>query len=506
MKFHSILKEKMWESLRSVLPLVLVIFLLCFTLTPLDTGVFLSFLLGSVLLVLGIGLFTLGADVAMTPIGDYVGARMAKSKKIWVVILLSFFVGVLITISEPDLQVLAEQVPSIDNWTLILSVAGGVGAFLMLAMLRVLFGIKLKYLLIAFYAVCFVLAMFVPPTFWAIAFDAGGVTTGPMTVPFIMTLGVGVSAIRQDNANHDDSFGFVALSSVGPIMAVLILGLVFGVNDVELPSVTPPQVADSQELLLNYLAELPHYLWEVVLALLPIGALFFLMQAIVSPLSKKSLLKIGVGLVYTLIGLVLFLTGANVGFFPAGRLMGEILGKLDFSWIAVPIGMILGYCVVSAEPAIKVLEHQVEEVTAGAIPRRALSLSLSIGVSLSVGMAVLRAMTGWSVMYFLAPGYCIAILLTFFCDKTFTAIAFDSGGVASGPMTATFLLALSMGVCTASGGNPVTDAFGMVAMVAMTPLITIQVLGVVYQHKLKKAKSHVEVPSVTTPDEDVIDL
>ncbi len=506
MQAKNLLKEKMWESLRSVLPLVLVIFLLCFTLTPMSSGAFLSFLFGTVLLVVGMGLFSLGAEIAMTPIGDYVGAQMAKTKKIWVIILLSFFVGALITISEPDLQVLAEQVP-IDNWTLILSVAGGVGAFLVLAMLRVLFTIPLKYMLIVFYIGAFVLAGFVDPSFWAIAFDSGGVTTGPMTVPFIMAMGIGVSSIRSDKSDTDDSFGFVALCSVGPIVAVLILGLIFGVKGVDDGAALPNIIENSREMVTLYLEALPDHLVEVVIALLPIAVLFLIMQAIVAPLSRRSLAKIGMGLLYTLIGLVLFLTGANVGFIPAGQEIGKMMGTWEYNWLAVPIGMILGYCVVSAEPAIQVLEAQVEEVTAGSIPKKALSLSLSLGVSLSVGIAVLRAITGISVMYFLVPGYCLALLLTFFCDKTFTAIAFDSGGVASGPMTATFLLALSQGLCAATpGGNPVTDAFGVVAMVAMTPLITIQILGVVYKYQLKRAKSEShELPTIV-PDEEIIDL
>lgn len=506
MPTRNLFRAKVAEAVKSVLPIALVILLLCFTITPMPSGVFLSFLLGTVLLVVGMGLFSLGSEIAMTPMGDYVGAQMAKSRKILLVVILSFFVGALITISEPDLQVLAEQVPSIDNGVLIISVAAGVGAFLALAVLRVIFGIRLRYMLLGFYILAFVLALFVNPSFWAVAFDSGGVTTGPMTVPFIMTLGVGVSAIRSEKAETNDSFGYVALCSVGPIVAVLVLGLVYSAGAGDSAPTILPEILDSRDLGLEYLRELPHYLKEVAVALLPIAAMFFLMQAIVSPLNKRSLAKIGMGLIYTLVGLVLFLTGANVGFMPAGRLIGEALGSFDFNWIAIPIGMVLGYCVVSAEPAIHVLEQQVEEVTAGAIPKKALSLSLSIGVSVSVGLALLRALTGWSIMYFLVPGYLIAMVLTFFCSDTFTAIAFDSGGVASGPMTATFLLALSMGVCNAVGGNIVTDAFGVVAMVAMTPLITIQILGVVYAIKLRRAKAVTRPEAQLPPDEEIIDF
>ena len=500
----SVLKEKMREALSSVLPLALVILLLCFTVTPLASGVFLGFLAGCFLLVVGIGLFSLGSEMAMTPMGDYMGAGMAKSKKLIVIILMSFCIGALITISEPDLQVLAQYVPSVGTWTLILSVAAGVGAFLVIAMLRVLFGIRLRYLLLVFYIIVFGLSFFVPNTFWAIAFDSGGVTTGPMTVPFIMTLGVGISSIRSDKEGKNDSFGFVALCSVGPIMAVLVLGLIFGTQGGELTDLTPVEFADSREMILAYIHALPDYLLEMVKALAPISVLFFLYQWIHSPVSKERAIRILVGLLYTLAGLTLFLTGANVGFMPAGYRIGEVLGAKPYAFVLIPIGVIIGYFIVAAEPAVQVLEHQVEEVTAGAIPKKALSFALGAGVGISVGIAMLRALTGVSIMYFLAGGYFIALLLTFFTDDVFSSIAFDSGGVASGPMTATFLLALSMGVTTARGGNILTDAFGMVAMVAMTPLISIQILGVIYRIKLRRAQAE---PAAAEPIvETIIDF
>lgn len=500
----SVLKGKMREALVSVLPLALVILILCFTVVPLGAGVFLGFLAGCFLLIVGIGLFSLGSEMAMTPMGDYMGAGMAKSKKLIVIILMSFCIGALITISEPDLQVLATYVPSVGTWTLILSVAAGVGAFLVIAMLRVLFGIRLRYLLLVFYLIVFVLSFFVPKSFWAIAFDSGGVTTGPMTVPFIMTLGVGISSIRSDRGGKNDSFGFVALCSIGPIMAVLVLGLVFGTHGGEIPDLTPVEFADSREMILAYVHALPDYLLEMLKALAPISVLFFLYQWIHSPISQERAIKIIVGLLYTLAGLTLFLTGANVGFMPAGYRIGEMLGAKPYAFILIPIGVVIGYFIVAAEPAVQVLEHQVEEVTAGAIPKKALSFALGAGVGISVGIAILRALTGISIMYFLAGGYFVALLLTFFTDDVFSSIAFDSGGVASGPMTATFLLALSMGVTTARGGNILTDAFGMVAMVAMTPLISIQILGVIYRIKLRRAQAE---PATMEPIvETVIDF
>lgn len=483
---YTILKEKWKEALLSVLPVTVIVLLLSLTVAPLSVSVFLSFLFGFVFLVIGMGLFTLGAETAMTPMGEYVGTHMTKSKKIWLIVLLSFFVGILITVSEPDLQVLSTYAPSIDATVLIWSVGVGVGAFLVLAMLRILFAIKLRVLLIASYAIAFTLAVFVNPDFWPIAFDAGGVTTGPMTVPFIMALGVGVSAVRSDKDTEADSFGLVALCSVGPIMAVLFLGLVLQPEG-DFTEFVLSNAADSRELGLSFFAAIPHSMKEVAVALLPITGFFFVYQLFAGRLSGKQIYKILVGVGYTFVGLTLFLTGVNVGFMPAGYTLGGFLAGSSFKILILPIGVLIGYFIVAAEPAVQVLQKQVEEITAGAIPRRALGITLGIGVAISVGLAMIRVLTGISILYFLAPGYLIALVLTFFVPEIFTSIAFDSGGVASGPMTATFLLPFAMGACTALGGNIVTDAFGVVAMVAMTPLIAIQLLGIVYQIKLRRS-------------------
>ena len=501
-KNKTILKEKLIESAKSVLPISAIVLLLCFTVAPIDISAFTSFIFGSALLIFGISLFTLGAETSMTPMGEYVGAQMTRSKKIWLIVILSFLVGVMITMSEPDLQVLATYVPSINpSFLLILFVSVGVGAFLVIAMLRILFGIKLKYLLLGFYIVAFAMALFVDSDFWSVAFDSGGVTTGPMTVPFIMALGVGVSSIRSDSQETNDSFGLVSLCSVGPIIAVLILGLIYNPESSGGIGFEISRLESSRELGWNYLINFPHYIVEVSKAVLPIVAFFFVYQALTKPLSKKRLLKILIGLLYTFVGLVLFLTGANVGFMPAGYLIGSGLGVSSISFIVIPIGMIIGFFIVAAEPAVQVLQAQVEEVTSGAIPKKALAFALEIGVAISVGIAMLRSLTGIPIMYFLIPGYVIAFVLTFFVPDIFTSIAFDSGGVASGAMTTTFLLPFAIGVCEASGNNIATDAFGTVAMVAMTPLIAIQILGVVYKVRIRKIKE------VTSPSlEEIIDM
>ena len=502
------LREKLLEALQAVLPIVAIVLVLCFTIAPVSPSILLCFLLGAVLIVVGIMFFTLGAEMSMTPMGERVGAVLTRSRKLPVILGVGFLLGVLITISEPDLQVLANQVPFIPNQTLIFSVAAGVGLFLTVAFLRMLLGVALPPLLV------FVLAAFVPREFLAVAFDSGGVTTGPMTVPFIMALGVGVSAIRGDRHAADDSFGLVALCSVGPILAVLILGIAFRASDSTYIPPVLPEVSDSVELWQLFHEGLPEYIKEIASSLLPIVVMFGVFQAVALRLDKRTLGRIAVGLAYTYVGLVLFLTGANVGFMPAGNYLGQVLTGQSYRWVIIPIGMLIGYFIVKAEPAVYVLNKQVEEVTDGAISAQAMGMALSAGVSISVGLAMVRVLTGISILWFLIPGYAVAIGISFVVPKLFTAIAFDAGGVASGPMTATFLLPLAQGACVAVGGNIVTDAFGVVAMVAMTPLITVQLMGLAAQLKTgRRRAARAAAPALAGvaayadwPDDDIIEL
>ena len=496
------LREKLLEALQAVLPIVAIVLVLCFSIAPVSPSILLCFLLGAAMIIVGIMFFTLGAEMSMSPMGERVGAVLTRSRSVPLIIGVGFALGFLITISEPDLQVLANQVPSIPNMTLILSVAAGVGFFLVVAFLRMLLGIALPKLLVVFYGLIFVLAAFVPKEFLAVAFDSGGVTTGPITVPFIMALGVGVAAIRSDRHAADDSFGLVALCSVGPILAVLLLGILFRASDSAYVPPILPDVGDSVELWQLFHVSLPTYFKEIATSLLPIVLMFGVFQLVALKLDRRTLGRIGVGLAYTYIGLVFFLTGANVGFIPAGNYLGQVLAGQAFRWLLVPIGMLIGYFIVKAEPAVYVLNKQVEEVTDGAISAGTMGAALSAGVSLSVGLAMVRVLTGISILWFLIPGYAFAIGISFVVPKLYTAIAFDAGGVASGPMTATFLLPFAMGACEALGGNIVTDAFGIVAMVAMTPLITIQLLGLAYQYRLKHTQP-VETPA---EDEEIIEL
>lgn len=500
------LTAKLKESLTSVLPITAIVLILNFTVAPMTGGTVALFLVGALLLIVGMALFALGADIAMMPMGENIGSHLTKTRKLGILIVVALLMGIAITMAEPDLQVLADQVPSVPNMVLVLAVAIGVGIFLVLALLRIVFQKKLAVILIIAYALVFGLAVFTSEDFLAVAFDSGGVTTGPITVPFILALGVGVAAVRGGKNAQDDSFGLVAICSVGPILAVMIMGMVFNSSGGFAADLSLPQVNNAADLLHAFGEAFPEFFRDVGIALAPIVVFFAIFQVLFLKLPKWQLIKMAIGIGYTYFGLVLFLTGVNVGFMPVGNYLGTQIGALEYSWILIPLGMVMGFFVVMAEPAVHVLNTQVEEITVGAISKRSMLMSLSIGVAVSVGLAMIRVITGASIWYFLVPGYVIALGLSFFVPKIFTAIAFDSGGVASGPMTATFLLPFAMGACASLGGNMLTDAFGIVAMVAMTPLVTIQVLGLYYRIKTKNGTALHPAPAAQPEEEEIIDL
>jgi len=493
------LKEKTLESLSAVLPITMIVLIISVIFVPMEIGTIAMFLVGVLMLIIGMGFFQLGAEMSMTPIGEGIGVQISKSQKIIMVIISVFAIGAIITVAEPDLQVLAGQVPAIPSNLLIWTVAIGVGLCLTVAVLRILFKVSLSTILMVLYAGIILLSLVVPSDFVPVAFDSGGATTGPITVPFILAMGVGLASVRSDKNASDDSFGLVGISSIGPILAVLLLGLFYNTGST---SYTPTDIASvltTQDVVREFLHALPHYAWEVLVSLLPIVAMFIIFQLASRRYQRKERTRICVGFVYTYIGLVLFLTGVNVGFAPVGSLLGGSMAASRFKWLLIPIGMLIGYFVVKAEPAIQVLNHQVESVTKGAISQSAMNLCLSIGVAVSVGLAMLRSITGISIYWIIIPGYVIALVLSRIVPKIFVGIAFDSGGVASGPMTSTFLLPLCIGVCEAVGGNIMADAFGVVALVAMTPLIAVQIMGVVY--KIKERKIAVdELPAIETDE------
>ena len=474
--------------MKSVLPIFAIVLVLSISLVPMNPGILVMFLFGTIMLIVGMSLFTIGSEISMQPIGEGIGSQLSKSKKLLLPVVICFALGIIITIAEPDLQVLAEQVPSIPNVVLIFCVALGVGAFLSLAMIRAKKGIALNKLLLVFYGVVAVLSVFVSENFIPTAFDSGGVTTGPITVPFIMALGVGMASLSSQKGSQENSFGLVSLCSIGPILSVLVLSICFQPKP-ETSETVIPLVETTADAFRAFLEAFPKYTKEVLVAFLPIIAMLVVFQLVFHRFRKQQLLKIAIGLIYTFLGLVLFLTGANVGFMPAGRLIGAEIAVSNMRFVLIPIGMIMGYFVVSAEPAVHSLKKQVEEVTNGAISQKTIGLALSLGVAVSVGIAMLRVLTSIPIYPFLIVGYILALAITFFVPRIYTGIAFDSGGVASGPMTTTFMLPFAIGACEALGGNIMTDAFGIVAMVAMTPLIAIQVLGLhskIRQKQLRK--------------------
>ena len=488
------LRSKIWEALISALPITAIVYILA--LTPwfdLNQTELITFSIGAVLLVLGIGLFNLGADLAMTPMGTHVGAGLSRQRKLGLLLAVCFVLGMLITIAEPDLQVLATQVSAVMNGTvLIYAVGAGVGAFLLVAILRIVFRKQLSVILMLFYMLLFALALMLAVNdnlnLLPMAFDSGGVTTGPITVPFIMALGVGISSVLGDKRSQENSFGLVALCSVGPILAVLVLGI-FSRNDL---TYQVPDYTVSTDILGSFLHTAGHTAKEVAIALGLIVVFFLICQIVFLKLPKRRLIKIALGVIFTYIGLVIFLTGVNVGFMPIDYKLGYQLAQ-GSKWFLIGFGLVTGVLVVLAEPAIHVLNKQVEEVTGGFVTRKAMITGLCIGVGASIALSMIRIVFDFSLVYYIIPGYFISLALSLFVPPVYTAIAFDSGGVASGPMTSGFILPLAIGACVGLQGADAVlrDAFGVVALVAMTPLITIQLLGfkAIVSNRVKERKA-----------------
>lgn len=493
------LKEKTLESLSSVLPVAGIVLAMSIILVPIDVGNMMIFLVSTLMLIVGMGMFQLGAETAMNPLGEGIGEELSRSGKLGVMAVISIVMGVLITIAEPDLQVLSNQVPSVPNSVLIWTVAAGVGLFLAAAVLRVVLKVSLSVLLMVFYAALLILSFVVPRDFLAVAFDSGGVTTGPMTVPFIMAMGIGLSAMRGDKDASSDSFGLVALSSIGPVLAVMLLGCFYPTDSSADMTTEIASAATMRDVVRIFVLELPHYAKEVLVSLLPIAGVCAIFQIARRRYKKRQLIRIAVGFLYTYAGLVLFLCGVNVGFAPVGSMLGSRIVEEGLQWLLVPIGMVMGYFIVKAEPAIQVLNHQVQSVTKGTVSGKTMNQCLSIGVAISIGLALARILTGISIHWIIIPGYIIALIMSRFVPKIFVGIAFDSGGVASGPMTSTFILPFCIGACAAVGGNIMTDAFGVVALVALTPLIAIQIMGLRYRFRLR-ANPDIMLPE----DSDVI--
>lgn len=472
---------KIKESIASVLPIFIIVLLISFTpLFNLTLTEYIVFTLSTIFLIIGISLFNLGADMAMQPMGNYIGSGLTKSRRIALLIFVVFLLGCFITIAEPDLSVLADQVKTvIPKISLTLGISIGVGVMLIVSVARIVYDKQLSHILMLFYMLCFALTSLITINNKSIliplAFDSGGVTTGPITVPFIMALGVGISQVIGGRHAKVNSFGLVALSSVGPILLVLILALF---SKGSLDYIIPDNYYMGSDLLKKLVSIIFRNLKEVMIAVGLIVVFFLICNFAFLKKPAKKLKRIGIGILYTILGLVMFLTAATFGYMPIGFKMGIEIANDNF-YLLIPFGLIVGAVVVFAEPAIKVLTHQVEEITGGYISSKSMLIGLAIGVALSLGLSMIRIIYDFSILYYLVPGYCISLALSLFVPPIYTAIAFDSGGVTSGPMTSSFILSFAIGACTiVQGENAIlNDAFGIVALVALAPLITIQLLG-----------------------------
>lgn len=495
---------KFKETAFSVLPVMIVVVLLGLTIAPLHLGTMTRFVLGGILVIFGLTLFLLGVDIGILPIGERSGAALTAKRSLKLLLAAAFLIGFIVTVAEPDVQVLADQVraiaPGVSKWGLILMIAVGVGFFVALGILRTVLSIPLNILLTVSYIGVFALAFCAPATFQGVAFDSGGATTGPMTVPFIMALGVGVAAVRSKTGKNgkiassaEDSFGLTGIASIGPVLAVIVYGIsIHATSDAAVSGEAAGHGLIGHGIFV-FLNLLPSIFMEVATALAPLAAMAALFQIFLLKMPPMQVVRMVRGFVFSFVGLVLFLCGAHGGFMPAGEALGEVLGAASLQgsfWTAllVAVGVVFGAIVVCAEPAVWVLTDQVESISGGTIKRKVMLVALSAGVALSIGISMLRVLFGFSLWYILIPGYALALVLSFIAPKLFTAIAFDSGGVASGPMTSTFILSFTLGASSASGGNPSVDAFGVIALVAMTPLIAIQILGIIFKVKSNRSE------------------
>jgi len=468
------------ESVCSVIPITILVLVISFFI-GISTESIISFVISAILLIIGIGLFTFGADLSMSIIGDRIGEVLVRSRKLPLILLVGLLIGFVITIAEPDLTVLANQITSIPNMLIISLVSLGVGIFLMIALFRIIKGIPINKILFAGYGIVLFLLYFTPSTFTALSFDAGGVTTGPMSVPFIVALGYGFTRMRSDKKGHNDTFGLVGLSSIGPIIVILILGLIFNLDSVYDTSV----FSSDKTLVSQYLLGFWENFSEIVISLTPILFVFLIFELFNDTLSNYEMRKVVLGLITVLLGLTIFLTGVEVGFMKMGYTIGNVFAEKNMAFMLTIIGTVIGFLIVKAEPAVKVLVNQISELTEGSISKKVVNLCLSTGVCIAVAISLMRVFTGVSILYFVIPGYVVALLLAKITPDMFTAIAFDSGGAASGPLTSSFLLPICIGACMVTGGNILTDAFGIVGLVSLSPLM-IQLLGVVYKVKTKQ--------------------
>lgn len=487
----NVITTKFKEVLSSVIPISIIVLILNFTLTPLTPSILIRFIAGAVFLVIGLTIFLIGVDIGITPIGNHMGSALAKTNKLWFVAIAGIILGFFISVAEPDLHILAEQVDSVSSGliaksSIVAVVSVGIAIMLTLGLVRIVYNFPLYKLLTIIYGIIFIIACFTSREFLAISFDASGATTGALTVPFILALAIGVSKLKKDSkASEKDSFGLVAIASSGAIISVMLMSILSKTDQIT-GSLETEKIPKS--IIFPFIHEFIKVGPEVIIALLPILVIFLIVQFKSFHLPIREVRKILFGVLFTFIGLVLFLVGVNAGFMDVGSQIGYNIAKLENKSYVIIVGFIIGVVTILAEPAVYVLTHQIEDVTSGYVKRSIVMVTLSIGVGIAVALTIVRILIPELQLWqYLLPGYVISIALTFFAPKLFVGIAFDSGGVASGPMTATFILAYSQGAAEAvEGANVLVDGFGVIAMVAMTPLIALQILGLIFKVKSKK--------------------
>ena len=461
-KVSLIFIDEIKNTSKSVVPIaILVVILNLFV--GVESKLLVNFFLGCVGVILGLGVFLTGVEISVSEIGSMMGEFLARFDRIIKVIVFGVFIGFTISIAEPDLLILAGEITSaigISAQVIVMIISLGVGIMISSGLYRIFKDISLSTMMCIIYGIVFILIIFTEEMGHAIAFDASGATTGAMTTPFIISLGLGVANLKGEKS-EDDSFGLVGLASTGPILAGLLMNLFSG---------------GGGEIVADNLAHSPLMSGFInsTFAIVPIALVFYIMNYFYFKIENDELRSISLGLVYTYLGLILFLTSVEGGFMDLARVMGEGLSHSKFLPL---IGFVLGLLVVLAEPAVAVLSEQVEDVTGGSIPRKNILIALSIGVAFAVMLAIFRIrIEGFALWMLIVPGFLISLILSRRVDQIFVGIAFDSGGVASGPMTATFILAFCQGVA----GN-IADGFGVISFVAMMPVLTIMIMGNLYK-------------------------
>lgn len=488
----NLVTEKLKEVLLAVLPITIIVLIIHFTIIPIERPLLLRFLIGAALIIIGLSIFLAGVDIGITPIGNIMGSTLAKTNKFLIVIIAGLILGFFISIAEPDLHILGAQVSFVSSgvvskWLIVMIVSIGIAFMLSLGLGRILYNFSLYKLLTFIYGIILILSIFTSPEFLAISFDASGATTGALTVPFMLALATGVSHLKKDSKSSEkDSFGLVGIASSGAIIAVMIMSILSKTDRITATLEVDTEVSES--IIAPFIEKIPQISFEIILALAPILIIFLIFQKISFKLSKKSVRKILFGVLFTFIGLVIFLVGVNAGFMDLGTVVGYKIASLNNKLYLIIVGFALGLVTILAEPAVYVLTHQIEDVTSGYVKRKVVLIFLSIGVGFAVALSMIRIMVPEiQLWHYLLPGYIISIIMSYYVPKLFVGMAFDSGGVASGPMTATFILAFAQGAADAiESADVLIDGFGMIAMVAMAPIIALQILGFVFKTKSKK--------------------